>query len=122
MVPLERLAALCSLSGWAEDECGLEVEFPGCGGLAPRYAFKLEMTGRYLSYEVRFIGIDSFGLYVSAMDRGDSPVSVALMATKANWQRVRAILSALESTRVRSLSPRPTELGVVPRPGDIVIM
>jgi hypothetical protein len=121
MIPLEALASLSSLGDWLADECGLFQEFIGREGLAPRYGFKLTMSGRHLHYEVRFLGLDAFGLYVSAMDRADKPLSVVFMATASNFQRVRAIISALESTGVRSLSPRPSELGVVPRSGIVIV-
>jgi hypothetical protein len=120
-IPLELVAALCSLGDWLEDECGLFQEFIGREGLAPRYGFKLTMSGRHLHYEVRFLELDAFGLYVSAMDRADKPLSVVFMATASNFQRVRAIISALESTGVRSLSPRPIELGKILSPGSVVI-
>jgi hypothetical protein len=122
MIPLEALASLSGLGDWLVDGCGLFQEFIGREGLAPRYGFKLTISGRHLHYEVQFLGLDAFGLYVSAMDRADKPLSVVFMATASNFQRVRAIISALESTGVRSLSPRPIELGVVPSRSGIVIM
>ena len=113
MVPLEALADLSSLGHWLEDEFDLMRDFCGREALAPRYGFKLRISGRHLHYEVRFLGLNAFGLYVSAMDKADKPLSVIFMATAPNWQRVRAIIASLESEQVKDLSIRPPQMGQV---------
>jgi hypothetical protein len=106
-----QLAELAALSNWAEDECSLTPHFIGREGLAPRYAYRLEMSGRHLCYEVRYVGTDAFLAIVSEMDQPASglPLKVLFPDSPASWDRVRLLISSLETSDVRSLD-RPIEL------------
>ena len=75
----------------------------GCGraGDAPAHSGKLELSGRFLAYDIT---LDGGWIFVSAavMDRGDPPECLLTIADNAeNWRTVCQLITALERSAIR---------------------
>ena len=96
------------------------VESFGRAGTARRDTCKLEMSGRFLFYDVTLDGGWIF-LSVALMDKGDPLESLVHFADgPEGWQNLAQLISAFERHNVKSLE-RPIEIGNPDCPGGFVI-
>ncbi|MGB7839615.1 MAG: hypothetical protein WBL40_16050 [Terrimicrobiaceae bacterium] len=114
------VAAMVQLAAWCSRVFNLEVESFGRAGSAPKDTCKLEMSGRFLFYDVTLDGGWIF-LSVALMDRGDPPESLVQFADGLEgWQTLGQLISAFERHNIKSLQ-RPIEMGDPDCPGGWAI-
>ena len=114
------VGAQVQLAAWCQRVFGLEVESFGRAGLARKDTCKLEMTGRFLFYDVTLDGGWIF-LSVQVMDKGDPPDNLVTLADgPEGWHTLAQLISAFERHNVKSLE-RPIEIGNPGGPGGWVI-
>ncbi len=108
-----RPGAFVYAAAWLSTRHNLEVLSFGRSGNAPPQSCKLEMVGRFLSYE---IVLDGGFVFISAQlcDRGNPPeLLVTFPDGPQGWQDTCALISALERNNIQSLQ-RPIGAGTGP--------
>ena len=106
---------------WLETKAGLETLAIGREGCAPAHSCTLEMSGRHLFYSLL---LDGGFLFLSAqpMDLGDCLERLVTVADgPEGWQTICRLVAALERSGLRSLTPKPIELGTPGMPDSWVI-
>ena len=104
------IAGMAKAGAWLSNLLDLEVLGCGRAGDAPAHSCKLEMSGRFLAYDITLDGGWIF-LSVAVMDRADPPESLLTIADNAeNWRTVCQLITALERSAIRQLQPRPLEI------------
>jgi hypothetical protein len=117
---LNGVAAIVRSALWLERRAGLETLSIGRGGLEPANSCTLEISGRQLHYSILLDGGFVF-LSVQPLDGGDSERLVGVGDTVDGWQTVCRLVSALERSGIKSLTPKPIELGTPGMPDCFVI-
>ena len=116
----EGVAAQVQFAAWCQRVFNLEVESFGRSASAGKDACKLEMTGRFLFYDVTLDGRWIF-LSLQLMDRGDPPDSLVHFPDNAEgWHALAQLISAFERHNIKSLE-RPIEMGNPDCPGGWAI-
>ena len=114
------VGAQVELAAWCSRVFNLEVESFGRAGSARKDTCKLEMSGRYLFYDVTLDGGWIF-LSLSLMDKGDPPESLVHFADgPEGWHTLAQLISAFERHNIKSLE-RPFEIGNPDCPGGWAI-
>jgi hypothetical protein len=106
------IGAQLRLALFAESELNLAIESFGRGGLDRAESCTLIMTGAAFLYEIK---IDDGYIFVAValMDNADEPERLFVIGDTTNgWQTVQSFCMALESSGLRSLQPRPCDIGL----------
>jgi hypothetical protein len=114
------IGAMVQSAAWMSYRLDLEVLTFGRAGDAPKDSCLLQMTGRFLAYNVL---LDGGWIFLSAqlMDKADPPESLASFADGPDgWKQVCAIVRGLERDQIKSLA-KPIELGGGSGPNGWVI-
>jgi hypothetical protein len=108
---MEGVAAMVRAGVWLELRGGLEVLNIGRAGLDRKDSCTLELSGRHLFYTVF---LDGGWVFLSAqpMDGVDSPERlIGVGDGPSGWQDICHLIIALERSAIKSLTPRPLQLG-----------
>lgn len=105
------VVAIIKASLFFDEVLGMESLSIGRGGL-DRYECMLEMSGRFLSYEIYIDGGFIFVSTPQAMDLGEEREPLfSIPDTKEKWPIVCRFVQSLERSRITSLKERPIEIG-----------
>ena len=114
------VGAQVELACWCDRMFNLEIESFGRSGLARKDTCKLEMSGRFLFYDVTLDGGWIF-LSLQVMDKGDPPESIVHFADNfGGWRALAELISAFERHSVKDLT-RPLVIGNTDCPGGWAI-
>jgi hypothetical protein len=106
---------------WLERVAGVSIEFVGRRGLDRRNSYRLEASGKYLSYTLRLDGGWLF-FSVCPMDGGAAPECLFSIGDgKEGWAVCCRLIQALERAETRKLEPRPIRIGQSGCPDSWVI-
>ena len=104
------IGAMVYAGAWLSNMFDLEILGCGRAGDAPAHSCKLEMSDRFLAYDITLDGGWVF-LSVSVMDRADPPESLLTIADNAeNWRTICKVVTALERNNIRALQPKPLDV------------
>jgi hypothetical protein len=102
----------CSHAGaWLSNRLDLEVMSCGRSADDPTESLRLEMAGRFLAYDIT---LDGGFVSVSAqpMDKGDPPEMLLKVGdTLPEWRTMCKLMTALKRNQIKTLLPRPLEIG-----------
>ena len=105
------ISAMICAGAWLSNRFDLEVMSCGRSADDPPESFRLEMTGRFLAYDV---SLNEGCVSVSAqpMDNGDPPeILLKVGDTLPEFRTVCELITALERNQIKALFPRPLEIG-----------
>jgi hypothetical protein len=108
----------CAL--WCETRLGLDTLDIGRGGLDRKDSCTLELSGAHLCYVVV---LDGGFVSVSAqpMDSGESLEKLMTVGDGPDgWRTICQLLQALEHSEIKSLHPRPLEIGGMDANGWVI--
>jgi hypothetical protein len=104
------VAAAVTAAAWMSHTLGLEVLSFGRPAVSKHYACKLELTGRFLLYDIT-LDHDWLNFSVALLDRADPPEELFHVADgPQGWQDVCRVVAAMERSGLRSLV-RPFHVG-----------
>jgi hypothetical protein len=105
------VGSMVDLASYLSHEFAVEVLSIGREGLDRKDSCTLEMCGRHLFYVVK---LDGGFVFLSAcpMDRGDAPEQLLSVGDgDVGWKTITKLIAALERNKIKSLQPRPLEIG-----------
>jgi hypothetical protein len=118
---MEGVAAMVRAAVWLENRAGLETLNIGRGALDRKDSCTLELSGRHLFYSVLLDGGFVF-LSVQPMDCGDSLERLVGVGDGSDgWKTICRLVAALERSGLKSLTPKPIQLGTPGLPDSWVI-
>jgi hypothetical protein len=105
------VAALVRLGVFLDDTLGMEILSIGRESFDPENSSTLIATGKWLCYFVRIDGGFVF-LKVSLMDQANDPEQLLSAGdVDEGWRQIFTLIRALERNQIKSLTPRPLEIG-----------
>jgi hypothetical protein len=106
------IAGMVQSAAWMSHQMDLEVVAFGRAGDAPKDSCLLQMTGRFLAYDVFLDGGFVF-LDATSMDQaeGASQRLLTIGDTEQGWSDLCRLVQALERNQIRDVKVRPLEIG-----------
>jgi hypothetical protein len=115
------IGALVQCGAWLSHTLDLEVLSMGRGALDREDTTTLEMCGRHLLYVLRLDGGWCF-LYACPLDTASDPELLFSIgdANWEGWKQICRLIEGLEHNEIRSLQPRPLEIGSMDGSGFVI--
>ena len=114
------VSAMVRCALWSEMRLGLATLDIGRGGLDRQNSCTLEMSGRHLYYVV-FLDGTFVSVSAQPMDSGADLEKLMVVGDGPDgWRTICQLLQALEHSEIRSLHPRPLEIGDIGPNGFVI--
>jgi hypothetical protein len=104
------IAGMVQSAAWMSHQMDLEVVTFGRAGDAPTNSCLLQLTGRFLAYDVLLDGGFIF-LDATPMDQAEEPQRLLTIGdTEQGWSDLCRLVQTLERNRICDVKPRPLEV------------